>query len=74
MHTQNNYGLNCNQMSELELQISDIENIYKSNQILNELTHIRKYKNQSRTQLHVNKPILIIQIPIVIINISSYKY
>ena len=47
MRTQNNYGVNCNQMSELELQISHIENIYKSNQILNELSHIRKYKNRS---------------------------
>jgi len=73
MRTQNNYGLNCNQMSQLELQISHIKNIYKSNQSLNEL-HIRKYKNRSRIQLHVNRPILIIQTHIIIINISSYKH
>jgi len=74
MRTQNNYGLNCNQMSELEFQLSHFENIYKSNQILNKLSHIQKYKNRSRTQLHVNKLILIIQIHIIIINISSYKH
>jgi len=74
MRTQNNYGLNCNQMSQLELQISHIKTIYKSNQSLIELSHIRKYKNRSRIQLHVNRPILIIQTHIIIINISSYKH
>jgi len=69
MRTQNNYGLNSNQMSQLELQISHIKNIYKSNQSLNELSHIRKYKNRSRIQLHVNRLILIIQTHIIIINI-----
>ena len=42
------HNIDCNQMSQLELQISRIKTIYKSNQSLIELSHIRKYKNRSR--------------------------